>query len=315
MHPRTALPVLSRWSRRLLATIAGSVLLIGLAPGAEPVLADSPVVQTWWTVNTVAVDLPVPSDVLAPGAAPPVTIPSTDVPDGGSEVAGTTDNPTGALTLRYEFLEGSSLGPLVLTLAQDTAPAPGTELIACPLTGDGDFESQPGGAPISQMPESDCGSAVSGVLDDSAGTYRFPDIASVSSADHLSVAILPVAGRAVFEHVLSDSLAVTEPERSGLGLQPRFRPTAPAAPTQPKPFLGQVRQPTPKNLDVAPVPTTVTTPPPNVSGPRQVVDRYVTVVRGTVAGQPAGSAIAGTILLMLAASSIWRRGQVELMNS
>lgn len=306
-HRAPARPL--RWGRRAVVAAAGAVLALGLVPLPPSALADSPVLQAWWTVNNLTVDLPLPPDVLAPGAVPPVTIPSSDVPDGGSEVAGTTESPTGALTLRYEFPEGSTLGPLVLTLAEDVPPAPATELVACPLV-DGRFETHPGGGPIAELPESDCTDAVPGVLDDEGTSFRFQDVAAIAGADHLSVAILPVAGRAVLQRALFESLEVTTPERD-LGSVPRGPAPAPSPPRStpaPKPMLGQVRVPPPAPPAVAAPPSAATGP-----APQEIAERFVTAFRGTPAGQAAGSAAAGAVLLLAAASSVWRRGRAALL--
>lgn len=305
-----------RWraGRASTAVLAGATVALGLWPMASPVHADSPVQQTWWTVNNVTVDLPVPPDVFAPGAIPPVTIPSTDVPDGGSEVAGTTDSPTGALTLRYEFTDGSELGPLVLTVAESTPVAPGTELVACGLVGDGRFETYPGGGPISKLPEHDCAASVKGVLGADATTFTFQGIGELAAEEHLSVVVLPVAARVVLERASGDSLPVVEPDLDVAS--PPFRaPSPPTAPTggDPKPFLGQVVP------EVAAPPLAATPPSPDAApatapdtGPREVASRLVTVFRGTPAGQSAGSAVAGTVLVLLGAQSVWRRGRSEL---
>lgn len=301
-----------RWfrARCAVAVLAGVILALGVWPMAAPVHADSPILQTWWTVNNLTVELPVPPDVVAPGAVPPVTIPTTDVPDGGSEIAGTTDSPTGALTLRYAFPDGSALGRLVLTVADSAAVAPGTELVACALAGDGTFESHPGGGPIAQLPEHDCADAVPGVLDEEATAFTFDEIGSLAAPEHLSVVILPVAARVVLERALSDSLPVDEPERdlSPPALRPSTPPAAPAV-SAPKPFLGQVTPEVATPPAPSPAPAPAVTPEP---GPQEVATRLMTVFRGTPAGQRAGSAAAGTVLLLLAAGSVWRRGRSAL---
>lgn len=297
------------WVRRAVVAASAAVVALNLVPLPPSALADSPVLQTWWTVNNLTFDAPLPPEVVAPGAIPAVTIPSSDVPDGGSEVAGTTDSPTGALTLRYEFPEGSTLGPLVLTLAEDVPPTPATELIACPLT-DGRFETHPGGGPISELPESDCTHGVPGLLDEDGTSFRFESVAEIAGEDHLSVAILPVAGRAVLQRALSDSLDVASPERSGPAL-PRGPVAAPAPPRSapaPKPMLGQVRVPAP-----APSATPAPAPTPGGQPPQEIAERFVTVFRGTAAGQAAGSATAGAVLVLAAAASVWRRGRAALL--
>lgn len=300
-----------RWARRVAGVLAGTVLALNSVPLATPAAADSPVTQTWWTVNNLTFDLPVPPEVLAPGAVPPITIPVSDVPDGGSEIAGTTRSPTGALTLRYEFAEGATLGPLVLTVAEGVPATPAVDLVACPLVGEGRFETHPGGGPIVELPPSDCTRSSAGVLDDEGKTYRFEDIASLAGEDHLSVAVLPVAGRAVLERALTESLEITDPEGAGPPV-----PSAPVAPgriparvpafTAPT-FLGQVPLPPPPS--VAPA-----VPAAPVAAPEQLPEQLVTVFRGTAAGQAAGSAVAGLVLLLLAASSVWRRGRAALVE-
>lgn len=267
--------------------------------------------QTWWTANNLTFDLPVPPEAGGPGAIPPVTLPANDVPDGGSEVAGATESPTGALTLRYEFPSGSTLGALVLTTAADVPPAPATELIACPLTGDGDFETHPGGGPITELPESDCAESVTAGFDEEAGVFRFDDVAALADDDHLAVAVLPVAGRAVLERALSDSLSVDVPENAG-PVAPPPPTTAPTTlPAPPPTFLGQVAIPpaTPPPAVAAP-----TAPDQPASEPREIVERLITVYRGSGAGQAAGSAVAGGALLFLAVSGVWRRGRRELLT-
>lgn len=291
------------------AVLAGVVLALGSWPLDSPAGADSPVVQTWWTANNVTVQAPLPPDVVAPGAVPPVTIPSTDVPDGGSEVAGTTSSPTGALTLRYEFDSGSQLGALVLTVAAEVPVAPGTELVACALTGEGTFESYPSGGPITQLPAHDCASAVPGVLNAEATSFTFDAIASLAAEEHLAVVILPVAGRAVLERALGDSLPVVEPERSSPAISPRpVLPSKPPAVAAPGPFLGQVQIDLPAP---APAPVAPAAPP---TGAGAVAPELVKIFRGTPAGQAAGSATAGAVLLLLAASRIWRKGRAALLD-
>jgi hypothetical protein len=292
------------WARRTAGAVAGAVIVLNSAPLAPPARADSPVIQTWWTANNLTIDLPLPPEVLAPGAVPPVTLPARDVPDGGSEVAGATESPTGALTLRYEFPQGSTMGPLVLTIAEGVPPAPATELIACPLAGDGQFASHPGGGPITELPESDCADAVPGSFDEARGIYRFEGIDELATDDHLAVVILPVAGRAVLQRALSDSLTIEAPDGGGAvaPLPPTPSPTVSAK--QPT-FLGQV------DLPALEPPSAPEQP---AAGPQDTVERLVTVFRGTGAGQAAGSAIAGLVLVLLAASATWRRGRRELLD-
>jgi hypothetical protein len=310
---RTTLAAPRRWPSRVAGGVAGAVLVLNLWPiisaGAE-----SPVVQTWWTVNNLTFDLPFVDDVLPPGAIPAVTIPVSDVPDGGSEVAGTVESPTGALTLRYEFPAGSTFDVLQLTATADVRPTPAMELIACPLVGDGQFESHPTGGPISQLPESDCSRGVPGILDEATGTFRFEGISAIAEAEHLSVAVLPLAGRAVLERALSGSLDVERPDEDG-GITP-LRPSPQAQPPVPDQrataptFLGQVQEPAP--------PPAAAPPPPGEMPPARdvqpVAERFVTVFRSTGAGQGAGSAVAGLVLVLLAASSVWRRGRAAILD-
>jgi hypothetical protein len=296
-----------RTMRRTAGVLAGTVLALHAFPVPQPAGADSPVIQTWWTANNLTVDLPLPPDVVAPGAIPPITIPVTDVPDGGSEVAGATARPTGALTLRYEFPEGSTLGELRLDVAPGVPPTPATELIACPLTGDGTFETHPRGGPIAKLPASDCSRSVPGTLDETGATFRFEGIASLAAGDHLSIAILPVAGRAVLERALSESLAVTVPDGGTVGPlapEPRSGDLGPVtAPT----FLGQVRIDAPTAAPAPVVSPAVPAPPIE-----PIAERLLTVFRGAAGGQGTGSAVAGLVLLALAASSVWRRGRAAL---
>jgi hypothetical protein len=277
------------------------LLGIGLALLALPrrAGADSPVIQGWWTVRTISIDVPIPTLV------PDVTIPSQDVPDGGSDVAGTEARPLGILTLRYEFPEGSTVGSLVLQTSDDLPATPGTALFVCPLAGDGTFEIKPGGGSIADAPPTDCTRRADGVFDEAAGTWTF-DVADFVDGDHLAVAVLPAAGRAVFERVRGDSLVVDRPAVEPAGPRPTSAPspttTSPAAP----PPAGTPPQVTPRPPPPQPplTPSTSTT----AAG-----DRSTAVVPYDGGAEGPGSATVGALLVVAGAGVTWKRGRSTVL--
>lgn len=290
-----------RWYAVGLTAVSAVTYVAMLASSVD---AESPILQSWWTERHVAVDTAAPTLIPNTGPTPVVTIPSDDVPDGGSDVAGTESRPVGLLTLRYEFPTGSVVGELQLRVYDEVPPTPGTSLSACPLAGDGSFRSVPGGGPMSRAPAFDCGRRSEGRFDDEAGIWRF-GVADFVDGDHLALAIVPVAGRAVFERVRSESLEVRRPASTPPPGRPPARAPSVAMPV-PSPGPSIVIPTVPR---VAPAPA----PAPDAAAPARPPTPMFTVVDYDGRPEPIGSAAMGSLAVLAGALLTWRRGRRALL--
>src|SRR5437763_4417601 len=125
--------------RRGLAVTTTAMLLTCVT--ATTAHADEPLQQGWWTVANTGV---------APAPAPP------DVPSDGLLVQGGTQGPSAFAALVYSFSPGSTVGPLTLTIAPNSATSPGAKLEVCPLA-NGTINADQGG-PMKDAPHYNCAS-------------------------------------------------------------------------------------------------------------------------------------------------------------
>lgn len=291
-------------ARRVIVSVLAIAGAASLSWPVAPVEAETPVLQTWWTTRNLTIDLPIPT--LVP--VPPVTLPSDDVPDGGSEVAGTGDQAIGLATFRYEFPEGSTVGDLVLVVADEVAATPATSLVACPLAGDGTFQSVPGGGPIGRAPAYECDRGVEGVLDEGAGTWRFP-VPALVEGDHLAVAVVAQAGRVVFERARSDSLEVVRPAEVPLPAGPRPVVVPDAAPVE-----SSASAPRPVVVAPAPaVPSAPGAPQAPIAAPAVPTEQAITFGAYEGDGERIGSTAFGAFGVLIAAAVGWRRNRRSLL--
>jgi hypothetical protein len=250
--------------RRRVALSFAFVLLWSLS-SPPPSLADAPWRVGWWTVRNPGV----------PPVVAGVELPPNNVPDGGFEVAGGGESPTSMAALLYDIPDGATLGPLVLTVADGAAPAPGTTLRACPLI-EPDFRSDDGG-PMSDAPEWDCSDPSPGTVDPAGASFSF-DVARFVAGGQLAVAIVPdVSAQAVFAAPGDESLEVREVRRS-------------PAPPEPSPPRARAAAPRPSAPISLPPLERPVVEPPRSAAPPAVAPVLAPGTAGSVGGGVVGAA-------------------------
>lgn len=221
-----------RTTRRMLsleAVLLLTVLLMALASSSAE--AQAPQRYGWWTASNPGNGTEPHEegdDTLGPAGPPPGpgAVAHGDVPEGGFEVAGSTQQPSSVAALVYHFAADAQVGALTLEVAAEAANLPGSELRICALTTTA-FERADGG-PLQRAPEWDCNQEAAGEVTDDGGHIVF-DAGQLAGTGELAVAVLPAStgARVVFERPGTSSLEVTD---DGFALDPAT-PRQPAEPT------------------------------------------------------------------------------------
>lgn len=136
--------------------------------------------QGWW--NAGAQPLDAPRATPLGGVAPPVTLPTPDVPEGSVPVAMRVGQPSriGAIGIVLDAPKGSVANSVVLRLKEAAAGQQGSSpaVRACPIT---TFLVPEQGGPSANIPEADCdaASADGERADDGTWTFDLTSIAAV----------------------------------------------------------------------------------------------------------------------------------------
>lgn len=302
-----------RAARTTFASVIALVAVVVLP--AAPVGGDPPSAVSWWTSENPGVPAePIPA--LVPSGGPVSALPS-DIPPGGFEVAnvGTVQS---YAAISYDAYGGYQATKVVLKVHQSAANLPNSQVQMCPLTGSGSFPDAHG-APIGLGPAYDCSTAVPAVADASGATLSFP-IQSLMRGSRLAVAVVAIGtSRMVFEPADdstivvapgSDQAAIVPPDATADSSTALSTPVPDTAPLAPAPVLGDLAPASaPSVAPVAP-PASAAAPsspaPAAAPPPRAATLVAVTSPAGTTG---AGSAVAGAVILLLAAVSITVRNR------
>lgn len=185
--------------------LLGTLVVAAALAAAEPAAAAEPgaeVRQGWWTAAN-------------PSGSVPPSITGPDVPADGLLVQGSPSDTSPAAVSAIVAAVPSDGRPssLVVHLAPDSPPFPGSTLKACPLTAP-DIEPVQGGT-MTNAPAYDCTDAVAVAPDTDGTTFTF-DAAPLLVGDIVAAALVPgtPTTRVVLAKPGDDLLTVTGPTTS-----------------------------------------------------------------------------------------------------